>query len=179
MIVPAAVVTFALGTSFQTNAFKAGNSYVAYVEVDPGTVKVSGITSGNIRWTMVGQWDALGKDFSLWHGSALRAGRSTDSVRLSAPYTGSVELGWQQFKGPSQIASVGALQWTGSTMRFPQLGQGYLWEYGKSDGVATCHADRCTQTPQQNVVISGTFTETPQEAVSVPDGFSEGVKLTG
>ena len=41
MIVPAAVVTFALGTSFQTNAFKAGNSYMAYAEVDPGTVTVT------------------------------------------------------------------------------------------------------------------------------------------
>jgi hypothetical protein len=179
MIVPAAVVTFALGTSFQTNAFKAGNSYMAYAEVDPGTVTVTGITSGNVRWTLVGRWEASGKEFSLWHGTAVRTGRSTDSVQLSGPYTGSVELGWQQFKGPSQIASVGALQWTGTTMRFPQLGQGYLWEYGKSDGVAICQTSRCTQTPQQNIVISGTFTTTPQEAANVPGGFSEGVKLTG
>jgi hypothetical protein len=171
---------FGLGTSFSTDAPRAGNTFMLYAEIDPGTVTVTGISAPGVTWKLVGQYAALGKEFSLWHGTATKTGPETASVALSASYTGNVELGWQQFTGATSVAASGTLSWSGATADFPSLGTGYLWEYGKANGSASCSGSSCTVTPQENVLISGNFTSQPAAPASAeyPGGFSLGARLS-
>lgn len=179
-VTPSFNPAFGLGTSFDTDAPRDGNSFMLYIEVDPGTVTVTGVSEPGVTWKQVGAQYVLDRWFYLFHGSATRTGASTATVALSGSYSGSVELGWQQFSGATSVAASSALSWSGATVEFPSLGSGYLWEYGKANGSASCSGSSCTVTPQENVLISGNFSTQPTEPASAeyPGGFSLGVLLT-
>jgi hypothetical protein len=177
---PAFNPAFGLGTLFGTDAPRTGNTFMLYVEIDPGLVTITNITEPGVTWDQVGSQYTLGKWFYLFHGTATKTGPETASVGLSGTYTGNVELGWQQFTGATVVAGASAYSWSGATVEFPALGTGYLWEYGKANGSASCSTASCTETPQENVLISGNFTSQPTEPASseYPGGFSIGVRLS-
>lgn len=172
-------INFGLGTSFITVPQAAGNTFMLYAEIDPGTVTLTSISEPNTTWTRVATTDVDGKEFYLFHGTATKTGRTTASVKLSGPYSGSVELGWQQFTGATAVSQGRYTAWSGAQIAFPVLGTGYLWEYGKTTGASSCLTDGCTVTPQENVVLSGEFTSQPVEGTSGTDdsGASVGALL--
>lgn len=168
------------GTSatFSTYAFDVGNTYMLYVELDP-TTSTDQVTEPGVTWTNEGTYEALGKTFSLWHGVANTTGRNSVAVSDGGAST-TFELGWQQF-GPTTVYRESSLNWSGQSVGFPALGEGYLWEYGKSTSAASCDTSGCTVTPQQNVLLSGGFANYPggpsEPTQPNSQGFSLGVHL--
>lgn len=157
---------FGLGTTFTTAPQTADASFMLYVEVDPGTVTVTSVTEPDVKWTQAEYLSADGRQFYLFHGVASKTGRTTATVKLSGTYTGAVELGWQQFTGPTSVAQAGSLTGSTTDVEFPSIGAGYLWEYGKATAAAACNTGTpCYATPQDNVVLSGEFSATPAPEV--------------
>jgi hypothetical protein len=139
------------------------STFICYVEVDPGTVSVTGITDAvpGEGWVKDLGYVYNGKNFQIWSEEVgATPGGGAMTLTYSAPLTGqAVEMGCTVLPGPYVKVWNGTKQWVNAPISFPTPNTQTLeyFGYGETSGEASVapgtSGENPAVTPEDNIVI--------------------------